>query len=159
MERRRMLVEGLIAGFLAYSVVAGFFAILNVASGNSAFATALLLGEALGAQGPGPEGTAGLILAANGLHVLLSVAVGIAAAWMMTQLEHHHTIWYVVVMVFLAGFFLSIVVVGMLAAEVAAVATWEEITVANVLAAAVVGLYLARAHRELLRSIQEEMRE
>lgn len=156
MERRSMLVEGMVAGALGYLVVAGFFALINVATGHSPFQTAYLVGEALGARGPGPNETIGVILAANGLHVVISVLVGMIAAWLMMELEHHHALWYGVLLAFLGGFVLSVVAGGILAAEVTEVATWEQITVANALGAIVIGAYLWRTHRELMDELSRE---
>lgn len=156
MQQKSPLVEGMIAGALGYLAVGAFFALLNVASGNSPFLTAFLVGEAIGARGPGPEGTVGVILAANALHLVISLIAGAAAAWLMNQLEHHHGIWYAVLLAFLGGFFLSVVVAGVLATEVAAVATWVEVTVANAIGASAIGAYLWRAHRELIQELKEE---
>lgn len=155
--RYQTWVSGMIAGALAYAVVAVFFAVANMVVGQSPFHTALLLGRAIGAQGPGPEGVEGPILAANGLHVLLSLAVGVAASWLVEKLEHEHAIWFAVLLAFLLGFFLSIVAVGMLAAEIGGVATWPQVTVANALAAAVIGGYLGKVHGGLVSSIRQEL--
>lgn len=157
MDSKRAWKEGAVAGVLAYVVVAGFFALVNLASGESAFATAFLVGKALGAGAPGPNAEIGVVLAANGLHLLLSLAVGIAAAFLMLEMEHHHGLWYAILLAFLGGFFLSIVVVGMLGVEATAVTTWPRVAVANSLGAAVVGGYLWRMHRDLLREIRREM--
>jgi hypothetical protein len=157
MDSHRAWKEGAVAGVLAYLAVAGFFALLNLALGRSPFATAFLMGEALGAGAPGPNPEIGIILAANGLHLLVSLAVGVAAAFLILEVEHHHRLWYAVLLAFLGGFFLSIVLVGVLGAEIASVATWPQIAVANSVAALVMGAYLWRMHRDLLTGIGREL--
>ncbi|HZD04648.1 MAG TPA: hypothetical protein VE173_07015 [Longimicrobiales bacterium] len=157
MESNRAWKEGAVAGVLAYVAVAGFFALLNLTLGRSPFATAFLMGKALGAGAPGPSAEIGVVLAANGLHLLVSLAVGIAAAFLIFEVEHHHGLWYAVLLAFLGGFFLSIVVVGTLGAEIASVATWPQIAVANTIGALVMGAYLGRMHRSLLGDIRREL--
>lgn len=49
-----------------------------------------------------------------------------------------------------------LMVVGFLAAEVASVATWTEVTLANALGASVIGAWLWRAHRELMNELTEK---
>lgn len=157
MDTNRAWKEGAVAGVLAYVAVAAFFALLNVALGHSPFETAFLMGEAMGAGAPGPNAEIGIILAANGLHLLVSLVVGLAAAFLLLELEHHHGLWYAVLMAFLGGFFLSIVVVGVLGAEVTAVVTWPQVAAANTVAALVVGVYLWRMHRDLVAELSREM--
>jgi len=157
MDRNRAWREGAIAGALAYVVVAAFFALLNLVFGRSPFDTAFLIGEALGAGAPGPNPDIGIILAGNGLHLLISLGVGIAAAFLMLELEHHHGLWYAVLLAFLGGFFVSIVVAGTLAVELADIVTWPQIAVANSLGAFVIGAYLWKMHRDLLASLGQEI--
>lgn len=159
MDAHRAWKEGAVAGVLAYVAVAAFFAVLNLAWGHSPFETAFLLGEALGAGAPGPDAEIGIILAANGLHLVISLGVGVAAAFLLLQLEHHHGIWYAVLLAFLAGFLLSIVVAGVLGAEVWSVVTWPQVAAANTVAALVVGAYLWRMHREMVSQLAQEMEE
>ena len=156
MDDRNTFVEGMIAGALGYLAVAGVFAALNAVTGQSPFQTAYLLGEALGAQASGRGATAGVILAANGVHVVVSLTVGVAAAWLLMELEHHHAIWYAVLLAFLGGFFLSIVMAGVLMAEASAVATWPQVTLANTVAAGVIGAWLWWRHRALLSTLRTE---
>jgi hypothetical protein len=157
MDRNRAWKEGAVAGVLAYVSVAALFALINVAFGRSPFDTAFLVGQALGAGAPGPNADIGIILAGNGLHLLISLAVGIAAAFLMLELEHHHGLWYAILLAFLGGFFLSIVVAGMLAVELADIVTWPQIAVANSLGALVIGAYLWRMHRDFLAALGREI--
>ena len=156
MDGKHTLMEGLVAGALAYVAVAGFFALANVMAGYSPFHTAYLLGKAVGAGMPGHGAQVGVVLAANGIHLLISLLAGTVAAAMVLEIDHHHAWWYAIFTAFLFGTFLSVMVMGVLTAELSAVATWTQVTLANGLAAAVVGVYLLRMHRTLVMQINLE---
>lgn len=156
MITRRSLLEGLAAGALGYVVVAAFFAFLNVVTGASPFRTAFLIGQALGAGAAGPGEVAGIILAANGIHLLLSLWLGVIAAWLLQEVEAHHELWVVVLMIFIAGFLFMVLVAGIAGAELTRIATWGEVTAAGFFFTAVVGAFLAWRHRLLTREIDQE---
>jgi hypothetical protein len=158
MSGRRVLVEGLVAGALSYAFVAGFFLLLNVLAGSPPFHTALLLGDALHGGAPGPDEPLRSIVIANGTHLLISLLVGASAAFLVMEVEHHHALWNAVVLAFLGSFFMSIVVGGVLVAEMASAASWTQIAIANTGGAAIIGAYLAHQHRELVGTIREELR-
>ena len=157
MPTSRSLVEGLLAGALGYAAVALFFALLNAVTGVSPFRTALLIGQAVGAGAPGPGETAGIVLAANGIHLLLSLVLGVMAAWLLLEVERHHGLWPVVLMVFLAGFLAMVVLSGVVGVEMTRVATWGEVTAAATVFASAVGGFLGWRHRALGLEISREM--
>lgn len=151
--------EGLLAGFIGYGTVAVLFGALNLGSGNPPFHTAALLGSALfyGArtvgevvQGPGP------IFAYNGFHVLLSLMVGVVAAWLIFQTERNRNLWFIVFFMFLAGFILSVAVVGVLATELVPLLSWPAVVLANVAAGLTAGGYLWWRHSRFLTELMEE---
>ncbi len=156
MDGKHTMVEGLVAGALAYVAVAGFFAVANVVGGYSPFHTAYLVGRAVGAGVPGHGAAVGVVLAANGIHLLISLLVGTAAAGMMLEIDHHHAWWYAVFTAFVFGAFLSVMVMGVLAAELSAVATWTQVALANGIGTVVIGTYLLRMHRSLMGEIRRE---
>lgn len=157
MDGRRTLTEGLIAGFIGYAVVAIFFALVNGLAGNSPFHTAFALGRAVGAGWPGPGEAAGIVLAANGVHLLVSVLVGLAAAWLVMEVELHHGLWFAGVLAFAGGLLAAVIVAGIVGVEITAVITWPEAAVASLLYAVGVGGYLWHRHRGLLRTLQTEL--
>ncbi len=84
-EKSEVFAQGLVAGFLGYATVVGFFALLNALAGKSVFFTAALLGSALfyGARDLAHVAVAaGPVLSYNGVHLLVFVAFGVAAAWL-----------------------------------------------------------------------------
>ena len=158
-EREEVLVQGLIAGVVGYAAVALFFLLLNVIVGRSPFYTAAALGSTLFygmgdltqlAIEPGP------VLAFNGVHLFLSLLAGTIAAWLLYETERHHFIWYFVLFVFLAAFVYSLLVVGIVGAEIAHVISWWAVLAANVIWMLALGSYLWFQHRGLMRSLGKE---
>jgi len=110
---KRVLTEGFLAGALGYLVVASFFAVANLAAGDSMFRTAYLLGEAVGAGTGGIGDAAGIVLAANGIHLVVSMLLGLCAAWVVMEVEHHHTFWYVAFIALFGGGWLALGIAGL----------------------------------------------
>lgn len=153
------IVEGLVAGLIGYVTVVVLFGIINLATGQEILHTAALLGSALffGARSPeaivaGPAP----IIAYNGVHILVSLLIGLGAAWLVFQTEKNRPLWYLVFFVFLAGFIYSVVVVGVLAAEMARVLSWGSIVAANIAAGVTAGGYLYLRHRRLPGELARE---
>lgn len=157
MDGKRTLTEGMIAGFLGYGVVAIYFALVNLALGFSPFETAQSLGSALGAGRPGPGEAAGIVLAANGVHLVLSLLVALAATWVVMEVERHHGLWYAGLLAFAGGILALIVVAGMVGAEITRVVTWTEAAGASLVYALTVGAYLWNAHRTLVGALEREI--
>ncbi len=153
------IAEGLVAGLIGYVTVVALFGGINLVGGEGLFHTAALLGSALffGARsaadlvaGPGP------IIAYNGVHILMSLVIGLAAAWMIFQTEKNHPLWFIVFFVFLAGFILSLVVMGVLVAEIAHLLSWPVIVVADLAAGITAGGYLWWRHSRLVGELARE---
>jgi hypothetical protein len=153
------LTEGLLAGLIGYVTVVALFGVLNLLGGEAVFHTAALLGSALffGARsaaevvaGPGP------IIAYNGVHILVSLIIGLGAAWLIFQTEKNHPLWFIVFFIFLAGFIYSVALVGVLVAEVADLLPWSVIVIANVAAGLTAGGYLWWRHSRLMVELAEE---
>lgn len=97
-DRSKMLWQGVVAGLIGYATVVIFFAIVNAMAGRSPFYTAALMGGALfyGARDlagvvvwPGP------VLAYNGFHMIVFLALGIFASWLARFAERGPHLWYV----------------------------------------------------------------
>lgn len=151
------VTEGLITGFIGYGTVVLLFALLNLLSGEGIFHTPSVLGSALFISGPGEPAVAGPapIIAYNGVHILISLIIGLGAAWLVFQAERHRPLWFVVFFVFLAGFIFSVVIVGVMAAEISELISWPIIVLANLLAGVTAGSYLWRRHRRLWTELRE----
>lgn len=158
-QRSEVLAQGLIAGLLGYIAVVLFFVVVNVIGGRSPFHTAAVLGSTLFYGLPDPTQVAiepGPILAYNGVHMLLSLILGTVGAWLLYETERHHFVWYFAFFIFLAGFILAIVFVGVVGAEITHALPWWSVVLANVVWAAVMGGYLWFMHRGLLAEIRAE---
>ena len=150
------VVEGLVTGLIGYVTVVALFALLNVASGESVFHTAALLGSALfyGARdGEGLVAGPGPIISYNGVHILVSLLIGLGAAWLVFQAEKNRPLWYIVFFVFLAGFIYSVALMGVFAAEAAHLLSWPRILLANLAAGVTAGGYLWWRHARLVTEL------
>ncbi len=157
-RRKRLLVDGLVAGVLGYAIVAVFFAAINVLTGHPVFYTAALLGEATFGglrDAGGASMDPGLMLAFNGVQLVAMLAFGFLAAWLIYETELHPEVWYVALFAFLAA---ALAGSGAVAAATVLsgrlVSPWI-VLVASLLALAGMAGYLAAGHRPLLRLVQE----
>lgn len=159
-ERSRVVVEGLVTGLIGYVTVVLLFMVVNLLAGRPIFHTAGVLGSVLffGLRDPAQALVEpGPVIAYNGLHMLVSMVIGLGAAWLVFQAEKHRPLWYVVFFIFLAGFIYSIAVMGVFAAEIVQVLSWPTIVMANVAAGVTAGGYLWWRHSQLLASVREEV--
>lgn len=148
-ESRSTWSEGLVAGLLAFASVALFFLVLNLVRGEPPLETVARLGAPL-VPGEGGEGDrVAAIFAFNGIHLAASLAVGLFAAWLLHEAELHNNLWYVFFSVFLAAGIFSIVVMGVVGAELLSAVGWGDVAGANALWAGTILVYLLRRHRDL----------
>lgn len=155
-SERSWVVEGLVAGLIGYGTVVVLFALVNLLGGETLFHTPALLGSALffglrdpSALVPGPAP----VIAYNGVHILVSLLIGLGASWLVFQTERNRPLWFLVFFVFLAGFIYSLVVMGVFAAEIVHVLSWPVILAANIAAGITAGGYLWRRHATLLKEL------
>ena len=159
LETKEVLLQGLIAGLIAYASVVLFFLIVNVLAGRSPFYTPAALGSVLfyGVREPGAVLVEpGPVLAYNGLHLALSWIVGTIAAFLVFETERHHAMWYLFVFTLMAGFIYTVVAVGAIGAEIARVIPWWTVVGSNLAWVLGVGGYLGWIHRGLLRDLRRE---
>jgi hypothetical protein len=147
--RRRVLADGLVAGFLAYLVVVVFVSAVDVLSGNSPFSTVSLLGDVLlnGARASSGAIDPAAVISYNGLHLAAFLILGFAAAWLEHETELHPWLWYLAFFVLLAASlyaFSALLVVNRAVSD--AVPAWM-LGVATVLGWATVVGWLAAARR------------
>lgn len=155
--RARILTEGLIAGGIGYAVVALFFGVLDMVQGSSPFEVAAVLGSALFYAADTAAGgvAVGPVLAFNGLHLILFLALGVGVAWLVAEAEKYPMFWYPVFFVFLCGFVLTYLAVFVVASEIVGLLSWWSVGLANVLAAVAMGAYLWRVHPRLRQELRD----
>ena len=155
-QRRRLIGDGLAAGFIGYVLVVLFFVVVNVLSGHSPFYTAALMGEALfeGLRDPAAATlAAGPVIAVNGVHLLAYLVFGFFAAWLVYETELHPEFWYLAFFMFLGATVLSYAaVLAVMALTGNPLATWA-IVAASLLAALGMAAYLTLSHRAMLDAI------
>jgi hypothetical protein len=150
------VVEGLVTGLVGYVTVVVLFAALNVFAGEGVFRTAALLGSALFfgfREGADPVAGPAPIIAYNGVHILVSLLIGLGAAWLVFETEKHKPLWFIVFFLFLAGFIYSVVVMGVFAAEIVHLLSWPVIVIANLAAGIAAGGYLGWRHAQTAREL------
>ena len=136
----RVLKDGFLAGVALYLTVAVFFAVVNIFVGRSPLHTAHVLGEALlggtpDPLDPAPSGPA--VAAFNGVHLVGSLVLGIAAAMLVGAIERARDAWYVFFFIFVAGSIVMILGLGILVAELSHVLAWHSVATGHLAGAAV----------------------
>lgn len=147
-DQQETWVHGCIAGLLAYAVIVVLFGAGNLLVGRSPLATASQLGTALFPYLADPAGGISItaVIAYNGMHVIGSLVLGMAAAWLMHEVDLHPAIWYPVFFTAIAAVIFATVFVAQLVTERIAAASWRTIVVANTAAMVSAVWYLWRTH-------------
>ena len=158
-DRARVLMEGLVTGFVGYLVIVLFYGIFNLLSGRSFFYTAAALGEDLVApDAAGPTaGAAGAVLAFNGLHVLAFLLIGLVAAWLVMQTERHPGFFVIALFAGLAGLFMTLAAFLSVSAMTEHQIPLWSVVVANLLAGLGMGAYLIRTHPRLWSELRDHV--
>lgn len=154
--RRRMFLDGLVAGLIGYLAVALFIGAWNLILGRSPFHTAALLGESVFAGLRDPAALAldpGMIIAFNGVHLVAFLVFGFFAAWLVYETELHPEFWYLAFFLFLAATVVSYAAVLALTVVVGSVISPWLIIVSSLFGAVTMAVYLAGSHRQLLTTI------
>src|SRR5215813_2407088 len=153
-EMSKLYQEGMLAGVLAAAAVAIWFLIVDVVQGRPLY-TPTVLGTALfrhgaGLAAPEPLAVSGeMVMMFTWVHGLLFAAVGGVAARLLGVVEQHPNLGFGILLLFVvlqAGF---TVVAVLVAQPVLQALAWPAILVANLLAAATMGLYLWWRHPNL----------
>jgi len=155
--RQEVGLHGFFAGALGYASVVVFFAAFSTFAGKSPLDVPAAMGYALF---PGLATTAetaiGAALAFNGVHLLLSLGVGLLVAWLMYEAETHHQLWYVVTLVLIGGFIFGLLAMGVLGSEIAHAISWNAVLFGNVLWAGAMAATLYRFHRGLVAEVEAD---
>ena len=153
-DRSRVLSEGLITGLIGALMVILFYGLFNLFEGHSFFATAERLGIGLVTA---QAGAAGAVLAFNGLHVLVFLAIGLVAAWLVMETEKHPSFFILALFIGVAGVFAVVAVFLSFAASTGVSLPIGTVIAANLMAGLGMGAYLMRAHPRLWSEIRDHM--
>ena len=150
---RRTLWDGLTAGLIGYAAVAVFYAMFDVLAARGTLFTLDLLGKATfrGVRDPAllllpQEPDLIAMLAYNFLHLGVALAVGLFVAWLLGRVEVRPAIGQAVFVLLLAGYLVTIAVVGALGRQFLSLLPWWTIVASNTLAAGLAGAYLLKVH-------------
>jgi len=149
---RPTLRQGLIVGLIGYVSVAAFYAAFDILAARGSLYTVDLLGKSL-FEGLRDRSVLGLpmaldvggIAAYNALHLFVSLAIGLVVTGLVEYSDRHPARGPAVLAIIVAGFFVTIVAVGLLTAPIRPLLPWWSIVSANALAVLVAGTYLLRA--------------
>ena len=145
----RTFREGVKVGLIAYATVALFYSGFDLLAARGTLFTVDMLGKAVfrGLRDPAvllfPQQ---LDLVAifwyNGLHLIVSLVVGVSVTIVVAHAERHPTRARALALAVLTGGALAVLTVGTLTDKMRSVLPWWSIIVANVLAAILAGFYL-----------------
>jgi len=152
---RRVLRQGVVAGFIGAAIVAIWFLVFDALAG-APLRTPALLGAAVfhGLRDPGAlRITADLVLRYTVLHGLAFIAFGLLCAVLIASADREPTLLlaFVALLAVFQVFFLGLV--GLLARFLLGAILWWEIFTANLLASAGMLTYFFLGHRALGRTV------
>lgn len=152
--------QGLVIGLIAYASIAIFYALFDLLAARGTFFTVDMMGKAVfhGVRDPAvlllpiPLDRAGIFWY-NALHLVLSLTIGLIVVGLIDAAERHPA-WARPIFLFLiAGYVVTVLVVGTLSTALRPVLPWWSIAAANACAALIAGLYLLRRRPGLLRRL------
>jgi hypothetical protein len=156
---RRVAVEAVVSGLLAAVGVALWFLVLDLLQGRPFF-TPAAIGSALLHGARGVESVVidtNTVLLYSFVHFAAFGLVGVAAAALVNAAEDQPPLILGIVLLFVTFEALFIGFVAIAAGWLMGALQWWAVAAANVIAAALVGGYLARRHPGVRRSLEENV--
>ena len=157
---RHTIRDGLAVGFIGYAAVALFYTTFDVLAARGPLHTVNVLGRAVfrGLRDPSVlqfpvDLDRGAILAYNGLHLTLAMAIGFVVAVLITFAEQNPAQRHLVRFMISAGYVLTVAIVGLLTAPMRDLVPWWSVIVANAVAMVLAGAYLLAKHPGLWRRV------
>lgn len=155
-RRDVVLRQGVAAGLLGYLAVVVIFAVLDLGQGLGLFHTPRALGTALLGRSLDPVEPLAAILAYNGLHLVVSLVMGLAAAYLAERAESDHALGMGFVFAVLALGGWVPLVFGAVTVEVLGALSWIEVLLGTGAGALALLGTLAWLHRELMAELFRE---
>lgn len=153
-ENAHVYSEGMIAGLIGALAIAVWFLILDSFQGRP-LQTPSILGTALFRDWPGAGGVLALpisyemVLTFTWIHGMVFVAIGVAAAWLLTLAERDPNYGIGVLFLFVIFEFGFIAVGLIFAGELLEALTLPAILIGNLIAAAAMGVFFRMRHPSL----------
>ena len=160
MTRTNIAREGLVVGLIGFASVALFYAVFDFLAAREFLFTVNLLGQAVFyslrdpsvLQTPFPVDLTAVVLYTI-LHLVVALGIGLMVAWLVAHLEGPPAQMRLAALVIVAGFFVTILGIGMVSSSIRALLPWWSVVLANVLAVLSGGAYLIARHRGLARRL------
>jgi hypothetical protein len=152
----RVVRDGMVVGLIAYAAVAVFYAAFDLLAARGSLYTVDLLGKAVfrGLRDRAvleypiqPDLAA--IFWYNGLHLLISLAIGLMVTRLVDQAERRPAQAPVILLAIAGGFVVTVLGVSRLTAAMRPVLPWWSIVVANAVATMLAATYLLRTRPRL----------
>ena len=157
---RRTIKDGIVVGLIGYAAVALFYSVFDQLAARAPLYTVDLLGRAVfrGLRDPGVlffplDRDWGAIFLYNALHLVIALAIGLIVTSLVASAEQHPSGRSLVWLVIVAGFVVTITVIGLLTTPMRPVLPWWSIVVANTLAVLLAGAYLVKRRPGLWRRL------
>jgi hypothetical protein len=145
----RVTRDGLTVGFIAYASVAAFYSIFDFLAARGVLHTVNMLGRAVFRDLRDPAVLqlpvrldASAIFLYNGLHLGLSLLIGLVVVRFISHAERHPSQARLMLVLIVAGFLATILAVGWLSTPIRPVLPWWSIVAANTAAVAMAAIYL-----------------
>lgn len=147
----RWIREGLIVGIIGSGAAALFYAAFDILAARGAFFTVDMLGKFL-FKGMDDAAILGMptrpdvmgIVLYSGLHILISLTIGLIVVGLVVHSGRRPSRARTVLAIIVAGFFVTIIAVGVATSPVRTLLPWWSVVVANALAVLIAGAYLLR---------------
>ncbi len=143
-------------GIIGSVSTAAFYAVFDILAARGAFFTVDLLGKSLFT---GMSDAAALGLPAqldvtsaawySGLHLLISLAIGLIVVGLVLHSEQHPSRARTVLVMIVSGFVVTVIAIGLLTSPIRSLLPMWTIVVANVLAVLVAGAFLVWKHPDV----------
>ena len=158
------LREGVVLGLIGYATVAAFYAVFDFLAARGSLYTVNLLGLAVfeGLRDPAvlqlPISLDAVAIGLfNAVHLMVSIAIGVVIAWLVSQIEGGPSHARLALFAMAAGFLVTIFGIGMLSEPVRDLLPWWSVVLANVFAVCVGALYVLRRHPGLFGRIRASL--
>ena len=161
LREHRVVREGLIAGLVGATVVAVWFLVIDLIQGRVLF-TPAALGSAifLGARGAAEiQVTAAMVIGYTVLHVGAFLVTGFIASALISEAEKDPPMLLGLILLFVTFEVLFFGLIAIMASWLLDSIRWWTILVANLIAAAAMGLYLWREHPSLRTELRKPLEE
>lgn len=159
-REHKLLREAIISGFLGATAIAIWFLIVDTVMGRPFFTPALLGRSLLSLLGPTPTSDATWIYVAGYtvVHYVMFFIVGLVAVSVIQWATHQPAVLAGAVILFVAFeiIFHGLVAVLQETTDLGAL-SWIQIMLGNLIAAAVMGVYLWKQHPELKRELDDAL--